>query len=110
MCAWGEQRGDAGARAGARGEGCWARGAQAGHRLTHRRPPRIVLHVSSTFASLELAVAGVATLALGLVHLAIPRSFDFPMAIGRDGAVAFAGGFAALAITHLGLAAGRLFP
>ena len=32
-----------------------------------------------------LVIAGVFTLALGLVHLKIPRLFDFPTAIGRDG-------------------------
>jgi hypothetical protein len=42
--------------------------------------------MSSTLTTLLLVIVGVVTLALGLVHLVIPRWFDFPMAIGRDGA------------------------
>lgn len=41
--------------------------------------------MSSVFASVVLAVAGVFTLGLGVVHLWIPRIFRFERAIGRDG-------------------------
>jgi hypothetical protein len=40
--------------------------------------------MSSVFATGVLAVAGVFTLALGVVHLWIPRIFRFDRAIGRD--------------------------
>jgi hypothetical protein len=36
-------------------------------------------------SQLLLAVAGLFSIALGLVHVAIPRLFDLPAAIGEDG-------------------------
>lgn len=44
-----------------------------------------MLHVSSTLALSGLAVAGVFTVGLGVVHLVIPRLLDYPGAIGQDG-------------------------